>query len=186
MKGTYSLNPNHRFQVNYKFTQGGPTKHYLCEITFPGTANQGTKQMESWELKAEGTIRDGSIHGRLAEYRTDLQAKAVLARVVVVRDMSQSAFEQAEATINEPGGGDPDVAKAEVRRLREEVQLLAGVADATVAADTDFLTAVSVETAGDANETIVRVDAKELARGAIDPPHRQAPLVEDREQVAPG
>ena len=37
--------------------------------------------------------------------------------------------------------------------------LLAGVADATVDADTDFLTAVSVETAGDANETIVRVDA---------------------------
>ena len=37
--------------------------------------------------------------------------------------------------------------------------LLAGIADATVAADTDFLTAVSVETAGDANETIVRVDA---------------------------
>ena len=37
--------------------------------------------------------------------------------------------------------------------------LLAGVADATVADDTDFLTAVSVETAGDANETIVRVDA---------------------------
>ena len=37
--------------------------------------------------------------------------------------------------------------------------LLAGVADVTVAADTDFLTAVSVETAGDANETIVRVDA---------------------------
>ena len=37
--------------------------------------------------------------------------------------------------------------------------LLAGVATTTVAADTDFLTAVSVETAGDANETIVRVDA---------------------------
>jgi len=37
--------------------------------------------------------------------------------------------------------------------------LLAGVADATVAADTDFLTAISVETAGDANNTIVRVDA---------------------------
>jgi flagellin len=36
---------------------------------------------------------------------------------------------------------------------------LAGLADTTVAADTDFLTAVSVETAGDANETIVRVDA---------------------------
>jgi flagellin len=37
--------------------------------------------------------------------------------------------------------------------------LVAGVADVTVDADTDFLTAVSVETAGDANETIVRVDA---------------------------
>ena len=37
--------------------------------------------------------------------------------------------------------------------------LLAGVADATVAADTDYLTAISVETAGDANNTIVRVDA---------------------------
>jgi flagellin len=37
--------------------------------------------------------------------------------------------------------------------------LLAGVADATVAADTDFLTAISVETAGDANDAIVRVDA---------------------------
>ena len=37
--------------------------------------------------------------------------------------------------------------------------LLAGVATTTVAADTDFLTAVSVETAGDANETIMRVDS---------------------------
>jgi flagellin len=37
--------------------------------------------------------------------------------------------------------------------------LLAGVASATVAADTDFLTAISVETAGDANDAIVRVDA---------------------------
>ena len=37
--------------------------------------------------------------------------------------------------------------------------LLAGVATTTVAADTDYLTAISVETAGDANNTIVRVDA---------------------------
>ena len=34
-----------------------------------------------------------------------------------------------------------------------------GVATATVAADTDFLTAISVESAADANDTIVRVDA---------------------------
>jgi len=37
--------------------------------------------------------------------------------------------------------------------------LLAGVATTTVAADTDFLTAISVETAGDANDAIVRVDS---------------------------
>ncbi|HEY7641661.1 MAG TPA: flagellin [Steroidobacteraceae bacterium] len=36
---------------------------------------------------------------------------------------------------------------------------LAGLADTAVADDTDFLTKVSVETAGDANQTIVRVDA---------------------------
>jgi hypothetical protein len=50
-----------RFQVQYKFTQGGPSKHYRCEISFPGTANQGVKQMESWELKPEGIIRDGIV-----------------------------------------------------------------------------------------------------------------------------
>ncbi len=37
--------------------------------------------------------------------------------------------------------------------------LLAGIADATVDGDTDFLTAISVETAGDANDAIVRVDS---------------------------
>jgi flagellin len=36
---------------------------------------------------------------------------------------------------------------------------LDGLADVAVTDDTDFLTAVSVETAGDANETIMRVDA---------------------------
>jgi flagellin len=34
-----------------------------------------------------------------------------------------------------------------------------GLADATVAGDTDFLTAISVDTAADANDTIVRVDS---------------------------
>jgi flagellin len=36
---------------------------------------------------------------------------------------------------------------------------LAGLADTAVTDDTDFLTAISVETAGDANDTIVRVDS---------------------------
>ena len=40
-----------------------------------------------------------------------------------------------------------------------DVDDFVGVADAAVADDTDFLTAISVETAGDANDTIVRVDA---------------------------
>ena len=48
-----------KFQVNYKFVEGGPRKSYLCEITFPGTTNLGRKYIESWELKDSGTIRDG-------------------------------------------------------------------------------------------------------------------------------
>ncbi|HET6575981.1 MAG TPA: hypothetical protein VFG68_20440 [Fimbriiglobus sp.] len=50
-----------RFEVHYKFTKGGPEKYYLCEVTFPGTANVGAKSMESWELKPEGVIKDGII-----------------------------------------------------------------------------------------------------------------------------
>jgi hypothetical protein len=48
-----------RFAVKYRFTKGGPTKHYLCEITFPGTDNQGAKPMSSWELSGAGVVRDG-------------------------------------------------------------------------------------------------------------------------------
>jgi hypothetical protein len=48
-----------RFEVSYRFTKGKPDKYYLCEISFPGTPNVGAKPMESWELKAEGVIRDG-------------------------------------------------------------------------------------------------------------------------------
>jgi flagellin len=46
-----------------------------------------------------------------------------------------------------------------IATANDAATLLAGVATTTVAADTDFLTAVSVETAGDANETIMRVDS---------------------------
>ena len=54
------------------------------------------------------------------------------------------------------------------RTRGNRVQLICGsavlagaltVATTTVAADTDFLTAISVETAGDANDAIVRVDS---------------------------
>ncbi len=47
----------------------------------------------------------------------------------------------------------------DVTLANDAATLLAGIADTTVASDTDFLTAISVESASDANETIVRVDA---------------------------
>ncbi len=47
-----------QFEVKYCFTQGKPNKYYSCDISFPGTTNHGVKLMESWELKAEGVIRD--------------------------------------------------------------------------------------------------------------------------------
>lgn len=50
-----------RFEVRYRFTKGKPEKHYMCEVTFPGTTNVGAKPMESWELKPEGVIKDGII-----------------------------------------------------------------------------------------------------------------------------
>jgi hypothetical protein len=50
-----------RFEVKYRFTQGRPSKYYLCEVAFPGTENQGAKPMESWELQPEGMIKDGIV-----------------------------------------------------------------------------------------------------------------------------
>jgi hypothetical protein len=46
------------FKVKYRFTKGRPDKHYSCNISFPGTANHGVKQIESWELQSEGVIHD--------------------------------------------------------------------------------------------------------------------------------
>ena len=46
------------FEVKYRFTKGRPHQHYSCDISFPGSANQGVRLMESWELKGEGVIRD--------------------------------------------------------------------------------------------------------------------------------
>ncbi len=50
-----------QFEVRYRFTQGQPSKHYLCEISFPGTANLGAKTMASWELKPAGVIKDAVV-----------------------------------------------------------------------------------------------------------------------------
>ena len=79
--------------------------------------------------KEHGTIGDGSVHGRLAAYRTDTQAKAVLERVGRVRELSRSALDKVELTITDPPKGKPDDAKAEVAKLREQVQLLRGAGE---------------------------------------------------------
>ena len=49
-----------QLEVSYRFSQGmpQPSSAYRCEITFPGTACQGVRLIEGWELKAAGTIRD--------------------------------------------------------------------------------------------------------------------------------
>lgn len=49
------------FEIKYRFTKGRPDKNYSCEIFFPGTPNHAVRLMESWELKPEGTIRDGVV-----------------------------------------------------------------------------------------------------------------------------
>lgn len=46
-----------RFEVNYRFTSGSPTRHYMLDITFPDTKNRGVKPMQSWEVKPEGIIK---------------------------------------------------------------------------------------------------------------------------------
>jgi hypothetical protein len=47
-----------RFEVKYRFTRGQPDRYYACDISFPGTPNHGVRQMEAWELKPQGVIRD--------------------------------------------------------------------------------------------------------------------------------
>lgn len=47
------------FEVKYRFKKGKPDKYYLVEIRFPGTKNFGNKPMESWQLKSEGSFKDG-------------------------------------------------------------------------------------------------------------------------------
>ena len=49
-----------QLDVTYRFSQGQPqpSSSYRCEITFPGTACQGVRLIEGWELKAQGAIQD--------------------------------------------------------------------------------------------------------------------------------
>lgn len=79
--------------------------------------------------KAEGTIRYGSIHARLAGYRPDAQAASVLAQAAKVRDLGNTAFKKVFTANAEPKRVSPTDACAEVRKLREEVLLLHGAGE---------------------------------------------------------
>ncbi len=46
-----------KFEVEYRFIKGKPTKNYMCELKFPGTENVGRKPMSAWELKDSGWIK---------------------------------------------------------------------------------------------------------------------------------
>lgn len=48
-----------KFEFDYRFTKGAPTKNYMCNLAFPGTENTGKKILEAWELQPEGVIRGG-------------------------------------------------------------------------------------------------------------------------------
>jgi len=50
-----------QFEVKYRFTQGRPNQYHACDISFPGTPNHAVKMMDTWELKAEGVIKDGVV-----------------------------------------------------------------------------------------------------------------------------
>jgi hypothetical protein len=46
------------FEVSYRFVKGRPEKHYMCDVSFPGTPNHAAKPMSSFELKEAGVIKD--------------------------------------------------------------------------------------------------------------------------------
>lgn len=48
-----------KFELEYKFVKGAPTKNYMCDLSFPGTGNSGKKILEAWELKPSGVIKGG-------------------------------------------------------------------------------------------------------------------------------
>jgi NADH:ubiquinone oxidoreductase subunit 6 (subunit J) len=87
----------------------------------------------------EDAIRDGSLPARLEKtaargaapavlYREDEQARGVLRRAAAVRELNWATYKAVNDNLS---GAKPDgaAAKAELRRLRDEVLLLAGSAD---------------------------------------------------------
>ena len=74
--------------------------------------------------KIEGSTRYGSIQARLAGFRMDRHADAVLKRVEALRKDGTRTLARAENAIANPDKVKPDEVKADVRKLRDDVILL--------------------------------------------------------------
>ena len=74
--------------------------------------------------KIEGSTHYGSIHARLANYRTDRQADAILKQVETIRKDGTRTLARAESAIADPAKVKADEVKADVRKLRDAVTLL--------------------------------------------------------------
>jgi NADH:ubiquinone oxidoreductase subunit 6 (subunit J) len=79
--------------------------------------------------KIEGSMRYGSVHARLAGHRVDRQADQVLRQVETTRKDGTRTLALVETAVNEPNRVKPEEVRAEVRKLREEVVLLAGAGE---------------------------------------------------------
>ncbi len=77
-----------------------------------------------YSAKIEGSTRYGSIQARLAGFRMDRHADAVLKRVEALRKDSTRTLARAENAIANPDKVKPDEVKADVRKLRDDVILL--------------------------------------------------------------
>jgi NADH-quinone oxidoreductase subunit J len=77
----------------------------------------------------EGSTKYGSIHSRLAGYRTDRQADDVLKRVEAIRKDGSRTVRMLQDGIDNPARAKSDDAKVAVGKLREDVLLLAGAGE---------------------------------------------------------
>jgi NADH:ubiquinone oxidoreductase subunit 6 (subunit J) len=76
--------------------------------------------------KTENSTQFGSIHARLARFRTDRQADSVLKQAEAIRIEGTRILAKVETAINDPARARPEEARADVRKLRQSVLILAG------------------------------------------------------------
>jgi NADH-quinone oxidoreductase subunit J len=79
--------------------------------------------------KYEGRTQYGSIHARLSGHRMDRQADDVMKRVEAVRRDGVRTMKTVDDAIDEPTRVKAETAESAVRKLREQVLLLAGAGE---------------------------------------------------------